>query len=315
MTWGKVDDKLHSHPKPERAGLAAMGLWTLALSYCCDLLTDGVVSRERAARLAGGPSTAAKLAAALVAARLWHPADAPCDDEACTAHRQPDGTDGWRFHAWGSYQPTRASVDAERKRKQEAGRRGGISKAERVAAAKAPDVAPAVAGAVAPASPVPLVAALPPIPIPIPNPDPPKPPDGGLALSPVERKPAKRARAPKPDDEPHPPGHAEVVEAYFGAFEAARGSKPVFGGAEGTAVRRLLEAVGGDADRAITIVRSAYEPGRFGRDTATIRTIASDPSRFIGAPAGRPTTARFDPRQQPAPPGAEHWTPNPGETL
>lgn len=93
MPWFKVDDKIHSHPKARRAGLAAMGLWALAGSHCMDYLTDGVVESWFVESWPDGQH----LAARLVDVGLWdtHP-------------------DGWVFHDWGEYQPTRAKVIAER---------------------------------------------------------------------------------------------------------------------------------------------------------------------------------------------------------
>lgn len=160
MPWGRVDDKLHSHPKADKAGIAAMGLWALALSYACDQLTDGFVSRERVTKIAGalGP----KLAAKLVAAKLWHPANEPCGDPDCDAYRVDD--DGYRFHGWAERQPIKAEVEAERARKVEAGRKGGQRKAANLAQSVAP--------ALAPASSAPAPMALPPFPDPIPVPIP-----------------------------------------------------------------------------------------------------------------------------------------------
>lgn len=132
MTWFKVDDQLHSHPKPEEARLEAIGLWVLGGSYCAAYLTDGFISVDRVRRIAG--SRGAELAKRLVKARLWDPADG-----------------GWQYHDWATYQPTKAEVLAERERKQVAGRKGGLSKAG------------ATARAVAPARQQPLDAALPPI--------------------------------------------------------------------------------------------------------------------------------------------------------
>lgn len=100
LTWARVDDKLHSHPKVERAGVEAMGLWLLAASYCVDQLTDGFVSDERAVRLVGDRKQAERLAAALVTAGLWVASDG-----------------GYTFHDWHLYQPTAQSVRAERDRK------------------------------------------------------------------------------------------------------------------------------------------------------------------------------------------------------
>lgn len=110
MAWAKIDDKLHGHPKSEQAGLEAIGLWTLALSYCAAYLTDGLVTRDRVLRLAGERGLA--LADRLVAAGLW---------EAI-----PEG--GWQFHDWANYQPTKASVEADRAKKAQAGRAGGLAR-------------------------------------------------------------------------------------------------------------------------------------------------------------------------------------------
>ena len=93
MPWFRTDDQLHAHPKPRRAGLAAMGLWTLAGSHCMAYLTDGVVERWFVDSMPDGT----KLARKLVTAGLWeeHP-------------------DGWVFHDWAEYQFTREQVLADR---------------------------------------------------------------------------------------------------------------------------------------------------------------------------------------------------------
>ncbi len=136
MTWGKVDDKLHSHPKPELAKLEAMGLWVIALSHCCDSLTDGHVTRERVGKIADSARLGERLAAVLCRVRLWHLSDEPCQNADCDKYRRP-GT-GYRFHDWENYQPTRGSVEAERIRKQAAGKRGGEAKARAASKLLAP---------------------------------------------------------------------------------------------------------------------------------------------------------------------------------
>lgn len=46
MTWGLLDDKLHSHPKVVEAGNEAVGAWIRLVSYCCDhRKTQGLVPR------------------------------------------------------------------------------------------------------------------------------------------------------------------------------------------------------------------------------------------------------------------------------
>lgn len=103
MSWFKVDDKLHSHPKVLGVPLRAMGLWVLAGAWCADQLTDGFVPR------AVLPTLAAKTidAKALVDAGLWIEVEG-----------------GWVFHDWLDMQPSRAATlgrrEEERIRKAEA---------------------------------------------------------------------------------------------------------------------------------------------------------------------------------------------------
>lgn len=93
MAWYKVDDQLHSHPKARRAGLEAMGLWTLAGSHAMSYLTDGFVESWFVESWPHG----GELAGVLVREGLWLEAEG-----------------GWQFHDWGKYQPTRESVLADR---------------------------------------------------------------------------------------------------------------------------------------------------------------------------------------------------------
>lgn len=97
MVWFKVDDTLSAHPKARRAGLAAMGLWTLAGSWSAQQLTDGFVP----AWFVEGWPQGRRHAATLVAAGFWTPDTV-------------EGEDGWRFHQWTERNPTRAEVEAER---------------------------------------------------------------------------------------------------------------------------------------------------------------------------------------------------------
>lgn len=116
MSWFKVDDTAHTHPKLRGAGTAAIGLWTLGGSYAAQYLTDGMVH----AHFAKTNATASQLAK-LVKAGLWHPAGHDC-------LRCPQPADGDYFiHDYLEYNPSRAKVVAEReraaekKRKQRAG--------------------------------------------------------------------------------------------------------------------------------------------------------------------------------------------------
>ena len=102
MAWFNADDKMHSHPKSRAAGLEAIGLWTLAGTYCTDYLTDGAVPEWFVESWPKGKALAGKL----VAAGLWEATP-----------------DGWQFLSWAEYQRTKEQVlaakekAAERKQK------------------------------------------------------------------------------------------------------------------------------------------------------------------------------------------------------
>ncbi|MBN1461390.1 MAG: hypothetical protein JXA57_17820 [Armatimonadetes bacterium] len=124
MVWARLDDQFHSHPKLAELKtdlmLPAAGLHTLVLSWCASQLTDGYVPGGQVRRLAGQPVE--KLTRELVRVGLWEPADG-----------------GYQIHDYLDYNPSKAQVMAERKRKSEGGRRGGLAsgRARREASAEA----------------------------------------------------------------------------------------------------------------------------------------------------------------------------------
>jgi hypothetical protein len=93
VTWFKVDDGFHSHPKVLDLSLAAVGLWTLAGSWCSNYLTDGQISERTIFRLGGSKD----LADELVASGLWSRTD-----------------EGFHFNDWSDYQPSKAAVMEDR---------------------------------------------------------------------------------------------------------------------------------------------------------------------------------------------------------
>lgn len=93
MPWFKVDDGFHGHPKVMDLSLEAVGLWSLAGSWCAKYLTDGFVPERTIRRLGGGPD----LASELYTAGLWEIGDG-----------------GWQFKDWTDYQPSKVEVEAER---------------------------------------------------------------------------------------------------------------------------------------------------------------------------------------------------------
>ena len=98
MVWFKVDDAFWAHPKTLALSDAAVALWVRAGSYCAQHLTDGAVP----AAVLGMMRSDEFVAAELVGAGLWI-----------------QTRDGYLFHDWEKYQPTRESIEAEREASRE----------------------------------------------------------------------------------------------------------------------------------------------------------------------------------------------------
>ncbi|MFF8095713.1 mucin-2 [Streptomyces sp. NPDC016675] len=106
MSWFKVDDTAHSHPKVMKAGNAALGLWLKTGSYAAQHLTDGIVPGIVAQAYGTAPQ-----ARKLITVGLWHPAG-----HSCPRCAQPPAGD-YVIHDFHVYNPTRA---AEQDRRQAA---------------------------------------------------------------------------------------------------------------------------------------------------------------------------------------------------
>ncbi len=167
---------------------------------------------------------------------------------------------------------------------------------------RSPPVVPPLPGGDSPGSPlgvpsglatVPTVAAEPPPPSGPPHPCSPAS-EQGVLLTVVPAPPAKAPRKarPKPTPEADPSAFKRVVDAYFQAFEQARESKPAFGAVEGRHVKRLIERVNGDVDRAVEAIRGAFSEPRWARERGDIAEIAAAPNRFLGRAAGQATDIR-----------------------
>ena len=102
MTWFKVDDGLHSHPKWLTASPPARALWVTAGSWSASHLTVGHIPRSALPVLSGRPRDADEL----VNVGLWEPLG-----------------DGWQFHSWDEFQPSSESVEQERAAARERQRR------------------------------------------------------------------------------------------------------------------------------------------------------------------------------------------------
>lgn len=97
MPWFKVDDGFSHHGKvlrlPRKDRAACIGMWCLAGSWSAKTLTDGRIDADLLPEFGG----TRRLADQLVKVGLW----------------SIDG-DGYRFHDWDKYQPTKAAVEDER---------------------------------------------------------------------------------------------------------------------------------------------------------------------------------------------------------
>ena len=93
VTWWKVDDALHSHPKWLATPPRARALWVTAGSWCASHLTDGFVPTKAIATFDARQADAR----ALVKSGLWEVVDG-----------------GYRFHGFAKYQPTKEEVEAVR---------------------------------------------------------------------------------------------------------------------------------------------------------------------------------------------------------
>jgi hypothetical protein len=111
MSWFKVDDGFHEHPKVHRLAERAerdfalcIAIWALSGPYAARHETDGAIGLATVRRLLPGVSREdiARAAGELVAVGLW----------------ELDG-DGYRFHDWHDYQPTREAKEAKRRQERD----------------------------------------------------------------------------------------------------------------------------------------------------------------------------------------------------
>ncbi|OMB79260.1 hypothetical protein [Mycolicibacterium conceptionense] len=102
MPHFRVDDALHGHPKAQRAGDDAIGMWVRAGSFCMAYLTDGFVPDWWVKQQPKGTAKARKL----IAAGLWH------------GGAERDGEKGYQFHEFvgPGRQDSRAQIEADREK-------------------------------------------------------------------------------------------------------------------------------------------------------------------------------------------------------
>jgi hypothetical protein len=106
-------------------------------------------------------------------------------------------------------------------------------------------------------------------------------------------------------------GFTAVRDAYFRIFEATKGEKPLdFKPIDGKAINDLLDAVGGDTEKAIAIIDRALRDPFTGTRT-TIREIGGNPNKFI-KPRTAPTR-NGAPKQPPI--EGRRWMPDEAEVY
>ena len=221
MTWARIDDHFHGHPKVASLGpymLACVGLHALAISWCTDQLTDGLIPTDQVPRLAGDlalllpKGQPGELVNRLVAVGMWE-----------------ETQGGYRIHDFLDYNPSKREVLQLRKTRALSGQAGGRQRASNMLA-KLQAKPQANAKQKSTPNPYPV-----PVPVPVPNPNP----------SPGERTGRGQAALAAVD---HP--IREFLGFYQERFEARFGGKPnLQGGKDAKLVQGLLQRYGDEALR------------------------------------------------------------------
>lgn len=128
MPWVRLDEQFPDHPKVVQAGPLAGWLHVCGLAYCNRLLTDGFVPAGQVPKLADFDGIWTEPDGAAVQICI-DPFDLVKQLEAAGMWKRV--TNGYLIHDYNDYQPTKATVMAERKAKADAGRKGGLASAAR----------------------------------------------------------------------------------------------------------------------------------------------------------------------------------------
>ncbi|UOB09124.1 hypothetical protein MQE23_08665 [Streptomyces sp. HP-A2021] len=108
MSWFKIDDGFHCHPKVFAAGTPAVGLYVRCGSWAAQQVTDGIVPKH-VAKMYGTP----RMIKALVDAGLWHQKGHDC--ESC-----PElDANSYAIHQYLERNPSRVETELARKSKSE----------------------------------------------------------------------------------------------------------------------------------------------------------------------------------------------------
>jgi hypothetical protein len=105
VTWVKLDDGFWSDPDVIKVGNECAGVFARMLTYCGAHLTNGFIPEEAAKFISRRPALNK-----LAAAGFIEPIE-----------------DGWLIPKYLDFNPSRQDVEAKRRARSEAGRRGGLA--------------------------------------------------------------------------------------------------------------------------------------------------------------------------------------------
>lgn len=295
MSWVRIDDGFTRHPKVMAAGPLAIAMQVAALCYCNRELTDGFVPRGIARTLldweferGDGKRFKVEMTATDVTPHVT--ALVTCDtivDILVESGMWIVVRGGYRIHDYEKYQATKASVLAEREAtmKRQAAWRSKKSTSNANSNAVSHGVSHgvtngsrnAVSHGVSHASRNGPVTVLPtPYPSSINSPSESK---RRVARNGPSNAVTQKATA-KPSE---PEGYKPVIEAYFAAYERAKGAKPVFRPRTGKAAKALLGAM--SQAEAIALIDRAFADTWFVANQGELWHIADSPNRFRGTSA------------------------------
>lgn len=127
MPWVRLDEQFPDHPKTVIAGPLAGWLHVCALAYCNRMTTDGFIPYNQVGRLADFTTICIANGAVDDPRTVYKPADAYDQAERLVNVGMWEATaGGFRIHDYLDYQPSRAEIEAQRKVKADAGRKGGF---------------------------------------------------------------------------------------------------------------------------------------------------------------------------------------------
>jgi general stress protein YciG len=118
MAWARIDDNYPSHPKVVAIGAEGLALDVAGICYAARFETDGQVPAMMLGALCPPVADPEAVVQLLVGAGRWHAPGHACPQ--C-----PAVTDGWIIHDFLDYNPSAADQADRRRKRAEAGRKGG----------------------------------------------------------------------------------------------------------------------------------------------------------------------------------------------